>query len=321
MSKVISVVGTPVTMDLDAEQQQQQQQPQQHGKDGQRPSTTTATMSSSPAAETNQVPSPPRPIGGLPRKRAASINTADANYAMFEKLKINSAASLSSSASMSLDTPRDHICLCTPAPKIPRPRNGELQAVVVVAVVPCRPQFLPSSPVLTPQSSSSTANTNRQKSWPTTPPYPTRKSPKSSASSGRRSPSTLRTAGRASPTRRSSAISCSTRTTATSLAAARGARGTVRGPLQEVLVAVVVTMEADVPNATGGCCLPRRRGMLTLPWPRRLRRRRGPGAARTRRRREAVMMETTRCPWAVSGSPRRPPRLRTTTSTSPSTRR
>lgn len=64
-------------------------------------------------------PDSPSPrTAGLARKRAASINTADANYGRLEKLQ------LSTPSSMNSEGPRD-ICLCTPAPKIPRPRNGE----------------------------------------------------------------------------------------------------------------------------------------------------------------------------------------------------
>ncbi|KAF4984661.1 hypothetical protein FZEAL_177 [Fusarium zealandicum] len=54
----------------------------------------------------------------LARKRAASINTADASYGRLEKLKLNTPTSMTSENS------RDIICLCTPAPKIPRPRNA-----------------------------------------------------------------------------------------------------------------------------------------------------------------------------------------------------
>ncbi|KAH7015317.1 hypothetical protein EDB80DRAFT_889536 [Ilyonectria destructans] len=68
------------------------------------------------AADTPDSPSP-RTVD-LARKRAASINTAEANYARFEHLRLNTPTN------MNKDSPRDHICLCTPAPKIPRPRNA-----------------------------------------------------------------------------------------------------------------------------------------------------------------------------------------------------
>ncbi|KAK7397811.1 slightly ste11-like protein [Neonectria punicea] len=68
------------------------------------------------AADTPDSPSP-RTID-LSRKRAASINTADASYAKFEHLKLDTPTN------MNVVIPRDHVCLCTPAPKIPRPRNA-----------------------------------------------------------------------------------------------------------------------------------------------------------------------------------------------------
>lgn len=65
-------------------------------------------------------PSPRSP--GLVRKRAASINTSDASYAKFEQLNLNTPSSMSS---INSDHSKDLMCLCPPAPKIPRPRNGE----------------------------------------------------------------------------------------------------------------------------------------------------------------------------------------------------
>lgn len=78
------------------------------------------------ATDTPDSPSP-RTVD-LARKRAASINTAEANYARFEHLRLNTPTN------MNKDSPRDHICLCTPAPKIPRPRNGESRIFFVVIV-------------------------------------------------------------------------------------------------------------------------------------------------------------------------------------------
>ncbi|KAF5018264.1 hypothetical protein F66182_9767 [Fusarium sp. NRRL 66182] len=64
-------------------------------------------------------PDSPSPrTAGLARKRAASINTADASYGRLERLKLSTPSSMASS-----EGTRD-ICLCTPAPKIPRPRNA-----------------------------------------------------------------------------------------------------------------------------------------------------------------------------------------------------
>ncbi len=60
---------------------------------------------------------PRRPIN---RKRAASINTEEANRAKIENLSLSTPGSASA-------RPFDAgnlVCLCTPAPKVPRPRNG-----------------------------------------------------------------------------------------------------------------------------------------------------------------------------------------------------
>ncbi|EFY86728.1 HMG box transcription factor [Metarhizium acridum CQMa 102] len=65
------------------------------------------------SSDGRQSPSPFR--SGSGRKRASTINTADANHGMFEPLNVGAS---------SQDGPRDIICLCTPAPKIPRPRNA-----------------------------------------------------------------------------------------------------------------------------------------------------------------------------------------------------
>ncbi|KAG6008940.1 hypothetical protein E4U43_000079 [Claviceps pusilla] len=55
---------------------------------------------------------------GSGRNRESAVNTADASYGMFEPLATGS------SGQVAQDGPRDIICLCTPAPKIPRPRNA-----------------------------------------------------------------------------------------------------------------------------------------------------------------------------------------------------
>ncbi|KAH7157027.1 hypothetical protein EDB81DRAFT_881314 [Dactylonectria macrodidyma] len=68
------------------------------------------------AADTPDSPGP-RTVD-MARKRAASINTVEANHARFEHLKLNTPTS------MNRGSPRDHMCLCIPAPKIPRPRNA-----------------------------------------------------------------------------------------------------------------------------------------------------------------------------------------------------
>ncbi|TWU78744.1 hypothetical protein ED733_006594 [Metarhizium rileyi] len=66
-----------------------------------------------PASDGRQSPSPFR--SGSGRKRASTINTADVNNGMYEPLNVGAS---------SQDGSRDIICLCTPAPKIPRPRNA-----------------------------------------------------------------------------------------------------------------------------------------------------------------------------------------------------
>ena len=63
----------------------------------------------------------PPPSGPITRKRAASINTEEANQGRLEKLSLTTPETPSS---MDLDA-RELICLCTPAPKVPRPRNGK----------------------------------------------------------------------------------------------------------------------------------------------------------------------------------------------------
>ena len=60
------------------------------------------------------------PRRAINRKRAASINTEEANRAKIESLSFSTPGSASA-------RPFDAgnlICLCTPAPKVPRPRNG-----------------------------------------------------------------------------------------------------------------------------------------------------------------------------------------------------
>ncbi|KAG6009260.1 hypothetical protein E4U21_002864 [Claviceps maximensis] len=55
---------------------------------------------------------------GPGRNRASTISNVDASYGMFEPLASGS------SGQVAKDGSRDIICLCTPAPKIPRPRNA-----------------------------------------------------------------------------------------------------------------------------------------------------------------------------------------------------
>ena len=60
--------------------------------------------------------------GRLTRKRAGSIDIEQANRQKFENLSLSTP---SSAGLTSNSDGRDYICLCAPAPKVPRPRNGE----------------------------------------------------------------------------------------------------------------------------------------------------------------------------------------------------
>ncbi|KAK4133080.1 hypothetical protein BT67DRAFT_383225, partial [Trichocladium antarcticum] len=59
------------------------------------------------------------PLGPITRKRAASINTEEANRPKIEALNLDTPGT-----ARPFDASRDLICLCTPAPKVPRPRNA-----------------------------------------------------------------------------------------------------------------------------------------------------------------------------------------------------
>jgi HMG box factor len=67
-----------------------------------------------------QVPISPRTR--LTRKRAASLNTDNANDPRIGDLALNSA---STNGPPTSDPTREQVCLCQPDPKIPRPRNGK----------------------------------------------------------------------------------------------------------------------------------------------------------------------------------------------------
>ena len=54
-----------------------------------------------------------------PRKRASTIGAVGADHGMQDSPIVNAAGA------QKQDGSRDIVCLCTPAPKIPRPRNGE----------------------------------------------------------------------------------------------------------------------------------------------------------------------------------------------------
>ncbi|KAK0705052.1 hypothetical protein B0H67DRAFT_593040 [Lasiosphaeris hirsuta] len=85
-------------------------------------STTAAPFSSASAPSTSpHPPSSPPSRGPMTRKRAASINTEEANHPhpRIEDLSLNTP---NTGSPRPLDT--NLICLCTPAPKVPRPRNA-----------------------------------------------------------------------------------------------------------------------------------------------------------------------------------------------------
>lgn len=81
-----------------------------------------STRLSSQSERSHELPSPSSPLPArLTRKRAASLNTESANQALVD-LSLSSATT---NGPLTLDPPREQVCLCQPDPKIPRPRNGE----------------------------------------------------------------------------------------------------------------------------------------------------------------------------------------------------
>lgn len=70
--------------------------------------------------------SPPRSAGPLTRKRAASLRSEP----RIEELSLDTPTTSSASSNrhpVEKVRERELICLCTPAPKVPRPRNGMCQ--------------------------------------------------------------------------------------------------------------------------------------------------------------------------------------------------
>ena len=80
-----------------------------------------ASLASSGSSPPPQPPSGSSVRGSISRKRAASINTEEANRPKVESLSLGTP---STTSPRPFDASRDLICLCTPAPKVPRPRNG-----------------------------------------------------------------------------------------------------------------------------------------------------------------------------------------------------
>ncbi|KAK3902739.1 HMG box protein [Staphylotrichum tortipilum] len=82
------------------------------------PSPTSPPPVAAAAAAAGSSESPRRPIT---KKRAASINTEEANRPKIEHLNLTTPGTASPRP---FDTSNAFICLCTPPPKVPRPRNA-----------------------------------------------------------------------------------------------------------------------------------------------------------------------------------------------------
>lgn len=92
---------------------------------------TGATMGDSLIKNQGTAVSPWSPSMRMTRKRAASFNTPEVNNARMDP-SLTTIHGLPTPSSDALpigvhpnETGRDLICLCVPAPKIPRPRNGK----------------------------------------------------------------------------------------------------------------------------------------------------------------------------------------------------
>ncbi|OTB04836.1 hypothetical protein M426DRAFT_320419 [Hypoxylon sp. CI-4A] len=98
-----------------------------HGNSEVTTSTTDATRSDPiQDRESQQSPSAERynnpPLTSKPfRKRAHSIDVEEANQPRIQDLRLYTPGTATSTLS---EGPRELICLCTKAPKVPRPRNG-----------------------------------------------------------------------------------------------------------------------------------------------------------------------------------------------------
>lgn len=111
-----------------------------------RPAGTAAAVARQHGSETSPAAplpsSSPRatPPGPITRKRAASINTEEANRPKIEALSLTTP---DTATPRPFDASRDLICLCTPAPKVPRPRNGMLSLLVGQLLCPLTSCFSP----------------------------------------------------------------------------------------------------------------------------------------------------------------------------------
>ncbi|KAL2195710.1 hypothetical protein P885DRAFT_70333 [Corynascus similis CBS 632.67] len=97
-------------------------------------SSASSSSSSSCSSSSCGPPPPPESTEELPRrsitrKRAASIDTEEANRPLVESLSLNTP---STASPRSFDGSRERICLCTPAPKVPRPRNGTSSSTLML---------------------------------------------------------------------------------------------------------------------------------------------------------------------------------------------
>jgi len=96
-------------------------------------SAAPAALSASTSSVAHGNPQqPPTLRGPMTRKRTASINTADAVHPRIQDLSLDTPSTATASTTSPHAPPfdaRDLICLCTPAPKVPRPRNGKFPLI------------------------------------------------------------------------------------------------------------------------------------------------------------------------------------------------
>jgi hypothetical protein len=120
----------------------------QHGSET---SPTAAPLSSSGPSRLPKSSPEESPRRGITRKRAASINTEEANRQKIENLSLTTPATASPRP---FDGSNNLICLCTPAPKVPRPRNGMssllLPLLLAEGATYTRPLTCPFPSVLNP---------------------------------------------------------------------------------------------------------------------------------------------------------------------------
>jgi hypothetical protein len=64
------------------------------------------------------------PSAAWARKRAASVDALEEDKVKLEQMQPGAPRAIA------MDESRDHVCLCTSDPKIPRPRNGKQQWMI-----------------------------------------------------------------------------------------------------------------------------------------------------------------------------------------------